>query len=416
MTAAADELAALLGKFDRNAHQGGDLSLGPVRGLLARLGRPQERFPPVIHIAGTNGKGSTAAFIRAMAEAAGLSVHVSTSPHLVRINERVRLAGSLIDDTYFLDCAQRAAAAAEGHTVSYFELTFAAAALAFAETPADLLILEVGLGGRLDATNVVDHPAVTVITPIAFDHMAILGRTIARIAFEKAGIIKQGCPVVSALQHSDAAGVIAEEAFARSAPLHLVSPDEVKRITSPIGLAGSHQKANAALAVKALKVWGHPAISNDAIVRGIGDVVWPARMQKLRPGPLTDRCAGRDVWLDGGHNAHAATAVSDVLTDLGGRTALVLSLLEGKDAHGYIEALGNFNGRLIACPNAEGHAGCDPAALAAIARSNGLRAEAANTFDDAIALAVSGAEDRVLICGSLYLAGYVLRRNNELPI
>ncbi|MEO0881207.1 MAG: folylpolyglutamate synthase/dihydrofolate synthase family protein [Pseudomonadota bacterium] len=416
MITAASELQALLQTFDRNAHHGGDLSLGPIETVLERLGRPQDRFPPTIHIAGTNGKGSTAAFIRSMAEAAGLRVHVSTSPHLVRVNERVRLAGDLIDDEYFLQCCRRAAKAGTGITTSYFELTFAAAALAFSETPADLLVLEVGLGGRLDATNIIERPAVSVITPIALDHQAILGSTIARIAFEKAGIIKLGCPVVSALQTSDAAGVIAEEAFAKSAPLHTLSPKDIDDIASPIALEGAHQKANAALASKALEVWAHPAITEPAIRTGLQTVSWPARLQKLKPGPLTDQFKDLQIWLDGGHNPHGAAALSDVIAGLPDRSALVFAMLQAKEAKAYLEALSGLDVKLITCPMPAGHAGHSAETLADIGSALGFEAWPASSLNAALWRATELMCQRALVCGSLYMAGAVLEANEEIPI
>ncbi|MEM6410973.1 MAG: folylpolyglutamate synthase/dihydrofolate synthase family protein [Pseudomonadota bacterium] len=416
MTAARAELEALLDSFDKNAHRGGDISLDPIRQILARLGHPQDNFPPVIHIAGTNGKGSTAAFVRSIAEAAGLKTHVSTSPHLVRINERVRLAGSLIQDEYFLECCKRAAMAAKGIQTSYFELTFAAAAIAFAEMSADLLVLEVGLGGLLDATNIIDDPAVSMITPIGLDHQAILGTTIAQIAWKKAGIIKHGRPVVSAVQTADAAGVISEEAFAKSAPLHIVSPEDVAAIDGPVGLLGAHQRENAALAIKALQVWGHSAIDVPPIRNGLAAVSWPARMQKLGSGPLTDQFPGLDLWLDGGHNPHGARALAKIVQDMPGRTALVMSMLEGKDARGFLEALKPATTDLFTMPIPSTYNGFDPEALAELGASLEFRSAASTSLQSALTFALEANFDRALICGSLYTAGLVLDQNDEAPI
>lgn len=405
----------MLARFDKNAHRKGEVSLDPILTVLDRLGRPQDKFPPVIHIAGTNGKGSTAAFVRAMAEAADLRVHVSTSPHLVRINERIRLAGSLIGDEPLLHYAECAAAASEGLTVSYFELTFAAACLAFADVPGDLLVLEVGLGGRMDASNVIDQPAVSVITPIALDHQAILGRGLAQIAWKKAGIIKAVCPVVCAMQDAEALGVISEEAFALGAPLHVLTPEEVAAAPSPRGLLGDHQMENAALAAKALTVWGDQRITPEAIGRGAAMVRWPARMQRLVEGPVTALAGGAEVWLDGGHNPHAARAIGAALKPLDGPAVLIASMMSNKDAQGFFEGFerpctvqtfGGFG---------EGHAMMPADELAAHARAAGLTAGAHDTFEAAMQAGAADGPARFLICGSLYSAGEVLSRNEQVP-
>ncbi|MEM9670520.1 MAG: folylpolyglutamate synthase/dihydrofolate synthase family protein [Pseudomonadota bacterium] len=416
MTAAAAELTALLQNFDQNAHRGTDLSLEPTLALLERLDRPQDKFPPIVHVAGTNGKGSTSAFTRSIAEAVGMRVHMSTSPHLVRINERVRLAGTLIDDDYLLDCCQRAAKATEGLVVSYFELTFAAAALAFSEVVADLLVLEVGLGGRLDATNIVEAPAVSVITPVSFDHQAILGKTLGQIAWKKAGIIKQNCPVVSAAQESDAAGVIAEEAFAKSAPLYFLSQDDIAQVPDNIGLIGAHQRANAALAIKAMSVFqGHP-INADIIESGTQNVYWPARMQRLKNGPLTEQLNGKAVWVDGGHNPHAARALADILRTFDGETTLILAMLDNKDAAGFLAEFSDLNVNIIACPNISTKSVFPPGDLKQIAERAGLKAMQKDSFEDALSEAAASKADRILICGSLYLAGGALCMNDEAPV
>jgi len=392
-----------------------DLSLERILIALEALGRPQDRLPPVIHVAGTNGKGSTCAFLRAMAEAAGLRVHVAISPHLVRFNERIRLAGNLVEDDALIDWLDRVFGVVKDTEITHFEATMAAAFLAFSEVPADLLILETGLGGRFDAANVVDVPAVSVITPVDYDHKAYLGNDLSRIAWEKAGIIKSGCPVVSARQSFVPAGVIAEEAFALDAPLSVLTPHEIAGAPSDRSLLGQHQAENAALAAKALLVWGDERITQQAISEGAAGAVWPARMQKLEPGPVVDLFSGSDVWLDGGHNPHAAKAVAQLLQDMPGTTALVCAMMAGKDAAGVFEAFACCASAVFTCPNAGGHKGADPVVLAKAAQGAGLQATPCASFKAACEGAGAMKPDRVLICGSLYLAGDVLAMNGQVP-
>ena len=270
MSRASAELEAALKRFETLYPEKIDLSLERIDILLDRLGRPQDRLPPVIHVAGTNGKGSTCAFTRAMAEAAGLNVHVAISPHLVRFNERIRLAGKLVEDEALIAWLDRVyEAVGPGGQITHFEAAMAAAFLAFSEVSADLLILETGLGGRYDASNMVDHPAVSVLTPIDYDHKTYLGTDLSRIAWEKAGIIKAGCPVVSAAQNFIPAGVIAEEAFALNAPLTVLTPADIASAPQQRALIGEHQAQNAALAAKALEVWGDPRIAKSAVEYGL---------------------------------------------------------------------------------------------------------------------------------------------------
>ena len=418
MNRASAELETALKRFEGLYPETIDLSLERIEVALDRLGRPQDRLPPVIHVAGTNGKGSTCAFLRAMAEAAGLSVHVAISPHLVRFNERIRLAGKLIEDAPLidlLDCVFDAVSDQPGEQITHFEATMAAAFLAFADVPADLLILETGLGGRFDATNIVARPVMSVITPIDYDHKAFLGNDLSRIAWEKAGIIKQDCPVASAIQSDVPASMIAEEAFALGADLHVLTPEQIAGLPVPTALAGDHQRANAALAALALTEAEGLDVPRSAIERGLAMAVWPARLQRLAQGPITDQASGREVWLDGGHNPHAARAIAAYLDELGGDTVLVTAMMRNKDARRYFQSFAGHVSEVITCPNAGGHEGALPEDLAAAASEAGLSARASGSLGEALEMAVQLPGVRILICGSLYLAGQVLSENLEAP-
>lgn len=393
-----------------------ELSLGRIERVLERLGRPQDRLPPVIHVAGTNGKGSTCAFMRAMAEAAGLRVHVFTSPHLVRFNERIRLAGRLVEDEALIGWLARVEGAVEDGQITHFEATTAAALLAFAEVPADVLILEVGLGGKYDATNVIGAPALSVITPVDKDHAQFLGTELAGIAAEKAGIIKAGRPVVTAIQHPVADSVIAARAAEVGAPLYRLQPYFIDAMPEDIALTGPHQRANAALAAMAMQLFGNSTrISQAAIFEGARKAAWPARLQRLKGGPVTALAGGLPVWLDGGHNPHAARAIAAHLEGLGGRTALVTAMLASKDSAGFFEPFAALKPDVFTCPNAPGHQAAQPADLAQAASRAGLKVAACISFADAMRAAAGSKPDRVLICGSLYLAGEVLAMNGEMP-
>jgi len=410
-----------------------DLSLDRMRRLCAALGNPQDRLPPVIHVAGTNGKGSTVAYLRAMAEAAGLKVHVFTSPHLVRFAERIRLAGTLIGDDQLSEVLARVEEANAGLPITFFEITTAAALVAFAEVPADLCIVEVGLGGVLDATNVVT-PAVSVIAPVDIDHREFLGDTLAQIASEKAGIIKPGAPAVSARQREEAEDVIMRAATRAGVALTLMGqdfdawsergrllvqmPDRLLDLPAP-PLPGEHQFANAGLAVAALLTLADPRIDEAAMAAGIAATVWPARFQRLTAGPLAElaRAAGADLWLDGGHNPHAGAAVARALGDLAARdgrpVALVSGLLANKDATGFFRPFAPLKAEVYAV-TFEGHAAAPAAQTAAAAELAGLRAHACNSLQDALAKALARTPTpHVLICGSLYLAGEVLAMSEE---
>lgn len=408
-----------------------DLSLDRMRALCAALGDPQDALPPVIHIAGTNGKGSTAALLRAMAEAAGLTVHVYTSPHLVRFNERIRLAGTLIDDAALNAALDRVEAAGEAHGIgaTVFEVTTAAAFVAMAGVPAQLAIIEVGLGGALDATNVIDRPLLSVITPIALDHAEFLGKELAGIAAEKAGILKPGARGLVARQSEAVMAVITARAAAVRAPLTVLGSDfdawsdrgglsyqdEERFLDLPApALAGPHQIDNAGLAVAVALELDLP---ETAIAGGLQTVTWPARMQRLTAGPYgeTARSADAELWLDGGHNPHAAHALAEALAVRQARAprplALIVGMLANKDSGGFFEALKD-SGAAVFTVGFDG-AAAEPEALAAVARGHGLGAQPASSVSGALDLALRLGAGRVVICGSLYLAGEVLGASRE---
>ena len=409
-----------------------DLSLGRIEDLLARLGHPERRLPPVVHVAGTNGKGSVIAFLRAFLEAAGKRVHVYTSPHLVRFNERIRLGGQLIGDGELLRLLEECEAANGETPITFFEITTAAAFLAFARVPADALILETGLGGRLDATNLVDRPLVTAITPVSIDHQQYLGTTIPAIAGEKAGILKRDIPCVLARQTPDAARTIEARAAEVGAPLLREGQDwraweEGSRLAfeaagertyfPPPGLAGAHQYGNAGQAIACLRAMRGFQVSGDAIARGLAEVRWPARLQRLTRGPLTAMLPdGWELWLDGGHNEGAA----EILRDQARRWAekdkrplhLIYGMLNTKDPGAFLNVIGP-EAASVACLAIPGEKNALPAdELVAVARGLGLQARTEESPASAIrTLVKEPGPARVLICGSLYLAGRVLGEN-----
>ena len=407
-----------------------DLSLGRMRALCAALGDPQHDLPPVVHVAGTNGKGSTVAFLRAIAEAAGLRVHVYTSPHLVRFNERIRLAGKLVDDDRLNALLDRVEAAMdEAGEATVFESTTAAALLAMSETPADLAVVEVGLGGVLDATNVIERPLLSLITPVDFDHREFLGDTLTAVAGEKAGILKPGAPGLIARQPEEAMAAIERAAAAVHAPLTVMGvdfdawperggmawQDQQRFLDLPApALAGPHQIANAALAVAAALELDLPAA---AIAKGLQTVRWPARMQRLTAGPYGEaaRAADAELWLDGGHNPHAGRALAEALADRQAKAprpqALIVGMLANKDAGGFFEALSGSGATVFTVPF-EGTA-AEPEALAAVARGHGLGATPCASVDEALDRALRLGAGRIVIGGSLYLAGEVLGRSRE---
>lgn len=408
-------VAASLKRFEGGYPESIELSLGRIKAVLETMGRPQDKLPPVIHVAGTNGKGSTCAYLRAMSEAAGKRVHVFTSPHLVRFNERVRLAGSLIDDTYLISCLDRTFEALGGREITHFEATTAAALLAFSETEADLLVLEVGLGGRFDATNVIEHPCLSVITPVDYDHKQFLGTDLAKIAGEKAGIIKPGRPVVSAIQSRVCGDVIIAEAERLQAPYVGLSIEDLEFVPESVALPGTHQRYNAALAGLALRRQEAFEILPDAIWKGARTATWPARMQHLKDGPLTRKVPGCEVWLDGGHNPHAGAAVAELLRQMGGTTVLVSAMMASKDHASFFREFRDVVLAVHTTPNAPGHAGAPPEDLAEAARTVITDTHAHASLDAALSAAARHKADRILICGSLYLAGDVLAANDEVP-
>jgi len=404
-----------------------DLSLDRMRALCRALGDPQDRLPPVVHVAGTNGKGSTVALIRAIAEAAGLRVHAYTSPHLVRFNERIRLAGSLISDEQLNDVLDRIEAASGEATV--FESTTAAAFTAMSETPADLAIIEVGLGGSLDATNVIDRPLLSVITPVDLDHAEFLGDRIEGVAAEKVGILKAGARGVVARQSEAVMAVIERRATEVRSPLTvmgvdfdawaerggLVYQDQERFLDLPApALSGPHQFDNAGVAVAAALELDLPEA---AIAEGLKAVRWPARMQRLTAGPYAEKAQARDaeLWLDGGHNPHAGRALARTLVERQARaprpTALIVAMLANKDAGGFFEALKGIDLQVFTVAF-EGSA-ADPAALAAVAQGRGFGAMATTSVDEALDRALALGAGRIVICGSLYLAGEVLGASPE---
>ena len=402
-----------------------DLTLDRMFRLLEALGNPQENLPPVIHLAGTDGKGSTQAMIRAGLEAAGKTVHAYTSPQLSRFHERIRLAGQIIDEDALTAVLDECYAANDGKMITYFEITTAAALHAFARTPADFTLLEVGLGGRLDATNVTDKVALSVITPVSLDHQQYLGETLAEIAGEKAGIIKRGVPCVVGPQDEAGLDVIEAVAARKGAPLlaygqhwhvgveagRMVYQDERGLLDLPMpNLLGAHQVQNAGAALAALRHFGIDAAACEAAVT---QAYWPARMQRLKTGPLVEIAGDAELWLDGGHNAAAGHALAAVLAQGGTRpTHLICGMLNTKDVTGYMRPLAQHVQTLHAVSIPGEAATLSAEETANAARAVGIEAiEAENVTSALREIVASDPQARVLICGSLYLAGAVLRQN-----
>lgn len=407
-----------------------DLSLGRLEALLEKLGRPQDRLPPVVHVAGTNGKGSVCAYLRAMAEAAGERVHVYTSPHLVRFNERIVLAGEIVDDARLTEAFARCEAANQDAPITFFEITTAAALLLFTETPADRLILEVGLGGRFDATNVIAKPQVTVITPVSLDHAEFLGTDIAGIAGEKAGILKTGIPAIVGPQRPEAEDRITAIANAIGAPARLWDRDyrawseqgrlvyEEENLLWDLprpALAGEHQIINAGIAVAAARAAG---FAEPAVREGLETASWPARLQRLASGPVVAAAGEAEIWLDGGHNAAAGQALARAMADLEARAPrpliLICAMSANKDAVAFLSPFAGLARRVQAIAFAGGRDGSQhPSTLAEAAAKAGLVAETNADLYSAIADAVrDDPPPRILVCGSLYLAGEVLGLNS----
>ncbi|MEM8554445.1 MAG: folylpolyglutamate synthase/dihydrofolate synthase family protein [Pseudomonadota bacterium] len=400
-----------------------DLTLDRVHRLLGALDNPERKLPPVIHIAGTNGKGSTLAMIRAGLEAVGDTCHAYTSPHLVRFHERIRVRGRLIEEDALSTLLDDCLAANGPDPITYFEITTVAGILGFARTPADWCLLEVGLGGRLDATNVVDKPRLTVITPVSFDHEQYLGDTIAKIAAEKAGIIKWRVPCVVARQRPEAMDVIEAQADRLGAPLfvagqdfdaweergRLVYQDTRGLLDLPMpALRGPHQVENAGTAIAALRQLEQ---SEQAAEGAMERAQWPARMQRLRDTKLNALMPEAELWLDGGHNPAAGEALAQTLDILDQReTFLICGMLNTKDPKGYLEPLAKHAHNLIAVDIPDATATLKASETAAAAEAVGIAANTAESVTAALtALNDVAPRARVLICGSLYLAGSVLR-------
>ncbi|PCH72156.1 MAG: bifunctional folylpolyglutamate synthase/dihydrofolate synthase [Rhodobacteraceae bacterium] len=402
-----------------------DLTLDRMWRLLHGLGDPQDKLPPVIHIAGTNGKGSTLAMIRAGIEAAGLRAHAYTSPHLARFHERIRVAGQLISEADLSTTLDTCCTANGTEAITYFEITTCAGLLAFSRTPADFTLLEVGLGGRLDATNVIAAPKLTIITPISIDHTQYLGETLAEIAFEKAGILKNGVPCVVAPQPDEVMEVIERQAARVGAPLiahgqhwhvtsergRLVYQDEVGLCDLPLpNLRGAHQIANAGAALAALRFL---ALGDVAYEAAVTQAEWPARMQRLVSGPLFDAAPLAELWLDGGHNAAAGAALGAHLATLPSRpTHLICGMLNTKDVTGYLAPLAAQADSLMAVSIPGEINTLSARDTANAARAVGLKAGEAASVSQALDMILDREPAaRILICGSLYLAGAVLREN-----
>lgn len=437
-----DHTTAILERLTQLHPRMMDLSLGRLEALLAKLGNPENSLPPTIHVAGTNGKGSTTAYMRSLLEADGKRVHVYTSPHLVRFHERIRLGrhdgGKLVDDATLISTMLEVERINDGAEITQFEITTAIAFKLFAENPADVLLLEVGLGGRLDATNVIERPLASVITPVSMDHESFLGDSLASIAYEKAGILKPGVPAIIARQVPEAMSVIAEVAGRIGTPMHLLGQDfdayaehgrmiyqtEQRVLDLPMpNLVGQHQIGNAALALATLEISGlMPAA--EAREHGLSNAIWPARLQRLQNGTLTKLGHPEtEIWLDGGHNPGAGAVVASAMAALEERVErplfLIAGMLNTKDPIGFFEPFESLARHVftVAIPGAEASRDADELAHLAIAA--GLSAEPADSVEAALAAMSENwryeNSPRVLICGSLYLAGEVLKANGTLP-
>lgn len=425
----SDELATLLSEIAAPQLGVIELSLGRMLAALEAFGNPHRSLPPVVHVAGTNGKGSTIAYLRAMCEAAGYVCHVYTSPHLVRFNERIVLAGKQIEDDALIKILRGIIAKRDAHPLTFFEATTLAAFLAFSETKADIVLLEVGMGGRFDATNVIDDPLLSIITPISLDHTEFLGDTLAQIAFEKAGIIKAGCPVVVAPQHPEAMEVIRLVAAQKSSPTYEVQ-EGGSELPLP-RLEGAHQAVNAKTAVLAATIMNSlsfPGMTNkeapcksyltlspQAIAQGIAGAIWPARLQRLTCGPLASLLPqGWQLYLDGGHNPSAA----EQLAVWGGQHVplhIVCAMTAAKDAEGFLRPLADVANsvHLIDIPNEK--MAMPLGVLYAAAQRAQVTARRQTSLQAAIMSileANSSESGYILICGSLYLAGHVLAQNS----
>ena len=414
-----------------------DLSLDRMFAALERLGNPHHKLPPAFHVAGTNGKGSTIAFLRAALESAGKTVHVYTSPHLVRFNERIVVAGEEISDARLIDLLARCEERVGDTQLTYFEATTCAAFLAFAEAPADYAIIEVGLGGRLDATNVIDNPLATLVTAVDLDHQQFLGETIAAVASEKAGIFRRDAPAVIAPQSPEAMAVLEDCAQKAGAKLHasgmqwnafaehgrLTYQDEttLSDLNAP-RLAGAHQIQNAGTAVAAVKATGID-VGDDALSRGLASAQWPARLQRLTRGPLIDLAQdllgeAPEIWLDGGHNPHAGRAVARAMADMEERNARPLVMIAGmqanKDAAGYFAPFEGIVSKVFAVAATKENV-ATPQEVESAAKQSGHDARACSSLEEALGLACAHTKNdppRILISGSLFLAGEILKTHD----
>ena len=419
-----------------------DLSLDRMHRLLEQLDHPERKLPPVIHVAGTNGKGSTIAYLRAILEAAGLRVHVFTSPYLVRLNECFRIGraggGALVGDDELCATLEHCERANKGEPVTIFEIETAAALCLFARHPADIVLLEVGLGGRLDATNVIEAPLASVIAPVSMDHTEFLGNSLTSIAGEKAAIIKRNTPVVCAEQAVEAMAVIEAQANRMRAPMHasgqqwhvsvergrLVYQDErgLMDLAAP-KLFGRHQFDNAGLAIATLRALDRFKIGIAAFEAGIISAEWPARMQRLVSGTLVDQGPpGCEIWLDGGHNAEGGRVAAAALGDLEERVSrplvVIVGMMANKDAGAFLANFAGLTRHIMAVQIPDRENAMPPERLADAARALGMRVENAASVEAALhALSRLAYEvpPRILITGSLYLAGHVLAVNSTPP-
>lgn len=433
-TAGKEGVLGLLHRFTTLHPRAWDLGLERLARLLSDLGNPQHQLPPVIHVAGTNGKGSTTAFVRAMLESDGKAVHAYTSPHLVRFNERIRVAGALVSDEELTEALLYCESVNKGQPITFFEATTAVAMLLFSRTEADATLLEVGLGGRLDATNVVDKPSVCIITPISMDHMGFLGDTLEKIAGEKAGILKRGVPAVIGPQEPEALDVIRAVAERVGAPLivhgqdymayeehgRLVYQDEFGLLDLPLPrLAGRHQIQNAGLAIASLR-HSNLDVSDSAYETAMGAVTWPGRLQKLT-GNLAALSPSCDVWLDGGHNAGGGKALAEAMADLEDKVPcplyLVSGLLRTKEATDFFRPFEGLARQVVAIPIPGHEKSLDTVSVAASAAEAGTFASVSPSLEDALQEIemAAGEPARILICGSLYLAGYALKADGYMP-
>lgn len=442
---AVGEAEQIIEKLMQLHPKGFDLSLDRISRLLEKLGNPHKRLPPVIHVAGTNGKGSVTAFCRALLEAAGLAVHVHTSPHLVNWHERYRLGvfgdnGRFVEDDVLADALRRIEAANDGQMITVFEILTAAMFVLFAERPADAAVIEVGLGGRFDATNVISHPAVSVIMPISLDHQAYLGDRVELIAAEKAGIMKAGSPVVIGHQEYDAAldallataerlgcpmSVYGQDFSAHEEFGRMVYQDEFGLTDAPMPrLPGRHQLANAAAAIRAIKAAGFE-VTEHMIETAMTSVEWPGRLQRIMTGKITELAPkDAEVWIDGGHNPGAGEVIAEAMAGLEEKTPRPLFIIAGmintKDPVGYFRAFADIAEYVFTVPIGGTDSAIDPVLLAHAAFDAGLVAAPTSSLPEALdelsrRFDPEGPPPRILIGGSLYLAGNALALNGTVP-